>query len=42
MTDNPIGLLKDEMESDEVSHRVNAIHRTKIIASLIGFDGIKS
>ena len=42
MSDNPIELLKEEMESDEVYLRVNAIHRTKIIASLIGFDGIKS
>ena len=42
MSDNPIDLLKEEMDSDEISLRVNAIHRTKIIASIIGFDGIKN
>lgn len=43
MTDiHPIELLKEEMESDEIGIRVNAIHRTKIIASVIGFDGIKN
>ena len=39
---NPVELLKEEMESDEISIRVNAIHRTKIIASVIGFEGIKN
>ena len=42
MSESPMDLLKEEMESDEISLRVNAIHRTKIIAALIGFDGIKS
>ena len=32
MSDNPIDLLKEEMDSDEIYLRVNAIHRTKIIA----------
>ena len=42
MNDNPMDILKEEMDSDEISLRVNAIHRTKVIASLIGFDGIKT
>lgn len=42
MADTPIELLKEEMESDEIYQKVNAIHRTKIIASIIGFDGIKN
>ena len=42
MADNPMDLLKEEMESDEIYQRVNAIHRTKIISSIIGFDGIKN
>ena len=42
MSESPIELLKEEMESDEIYLRVNAIHRTKVIASLIGFDGIKN
>ena len=32
MSDSPLELLKEEMESDEIYLRVNAIHRTKIIA----------
>lgn len=42
MSESPLELLKEEMESDEISLRVNAIHRAKVIASLIGFDGIKN
>ena len=29
MSESPIELLKEEMESDEIYLRVNAIHRTK-------------
>lgn len=37
MTDvNPFDLLREEMESDETHLRVNAIHRLKIVATLIG------
>jgi len=34
MTDsgNPIDLLKEEMENDELFLRVNAIHKIKIVA----------
>ncbi|EGR34046.1 protein phosphatase 2 regulatory subunit A, alpha isoform, putative [Ichthyophthirius multifiliis] len=39
---NPFELLKEEMESDEISVRVNAIHRLKIVATLMGADQIKS
>jgi len=43
MTDgNPMDLLKEEMENDEIAVRVNAIHRIKIICTLIGQDGIKN
>jgi len=33
---NPLDLLREEMESDEIQYRVNAIHRIKIVAELIG------
>ena len=33
---NPMELLKEEMESDEIYLRVNAIHRVKIVAEVIG------
>lgn len=39
MTDlNPFDLLREEMESDETHLRVNAIHRLKIVATLMGSD----
>ena len=41
-TVNPFDLLKEEMESDEIAVRINAIHRMKIIATLLGTDGIKT
>lgn len=37
MTDiNPFDLLREEMESDETHLRVNAIHRLKTVATLMG------
>ncbi len=39
---NPIDLLKEEMENDETHLRVNAIHRIKIIASIITTEQIKN
>lgn len=33
---NPFDLLREEMESDEIYLRVNAVHRLKIVATLIG------
>ena len=39
---NPFELLKEEMESDELFLRVNAIHRIKIVCEVIGTDQIKS
>jgi serine/threonine-protein phosphatase 2A regulatory subunit A len=39
---NPIDVLKEEMDNEEVSMRVNAIHRLRIVATLIGSDKIKS
>jgi len=39
---NAFDLLREEMESDETHLRVNAIHRLKIVATLLGTEGIKS
>lgn len=39
---NPFEVLKEDMESEETYHRVNAIHRLKIIATLLGVDKIKT
>lgn len=33
---NPFDLLREEMESDETHLRVNAIHRLKIVGTLLG------
>jgi serine/threonine-protein phosphatase 2A regulatory subunit A len=38
----PFDLLKEEMESDEIFIRVNAIHRLKVVATLMGPELIKS
>ena len=44
MTDNlnPFALLKEEMENDEISTRVNAIHRLRTIVTCLGVDSFKS
>lgn len=34
--------LKEELESDELYLRVNAIHRMSIVATILGIDGIKN
>ena len=39
---NPMELLKEEMENDETYVRVNAIHRIKVISTILGTEGIKS
>jgi len=39
---NPFDVLKEEMENEEVYFRVNAIHRIRIIATLLPNDKIKS
>ena len=39
---NPMELLKEDMESEEVAVRVNAMHRVRVIATLLGVDGIKN
>ena len=39
---NPMELLKDEMEHDEISNRINTIHRLRVVASLLTTDQIKT
>ena len=39
---NPLDLLKEEMENDEIYLRVNAIHRLKTVATLISSEMIKN
>jgi len=38
---NPMELLKDEMDHDEIINRINAIHRLRVVASLLTADQIK-
>lgn len=35
-------ILKEEMENDDVSVRVNAIHKIPIVTTLMGFEPIKN
>lgn len=39
---NPINLLKEDMESDEIAIRVNALHRLKIVATIVPQEEIKN
>jgi serine/threonine-protein phosphatase 2A regulatory subunit A len=34
--DRPLEFLKEEMESDQLAVRVNAVHRSLVVAALIG------
>jgi hypothetical protein len=39
---NPLDVLREEMENEEISNRVNAVHRIRIVSSLLAADKIKS
>lgn len=39
--DKPLDFLKEEMESDQIAVRVNAMSRTPIIAALIGNSAVE-
>lgn len=39
---NPMDLLKEEMDNDDIAIRVNAIHRIKIICTILGPENTKS
>lgn len=39
---NPIDVLREEMESEEIYLRVNAVHRIRVVTSLLPTDKIKS
>lgn len=41
MVDKPMEFLKEEMESDQIAIRVNAISRSAIIGALIGEKAIE-
>lgn len=38
---NPLDFLKEEMQSDQLQDRVNAIYRTVTVATVMGTDKIK-
>ncbi len=39
---NPLDTLKEEMDNEEIFLRVNAIHRIRVVATLLPNDKIKS
>lgn len=39
---NALDVLKEELETDEVAPKVNAIHKIRIVATLMGPDGIRN
>lgn len=36
MSENPFDVFKEEMDNEEVYLRVNAMHRVRIVATLLG------
>ncbi|CAK61709.1 unnamed protein product (macronuclear) [Paramecium tetraurelia] len=42
MSENPFEVLKEDMENEEVYLKVNAMHRVRVVATLLGSDKIKS
>ena len=42
MESNPLDFLKEEMNSDQLSDRVNAIYRTVTVATIMGPEKIKN
>lgn len=39
---NPLDVLREEMENEEISLRVNAVHRMRVVATLLPADKLKS
>lgn len=39
---SPMDLLKEEMQSNQMSVRINAIHRVSLVATVIGDAGVKN
>ena len=39
---NPMDVLKEDLDTDEVAAKVNAIHKLRIVASILGVDGIRN
>lgn len=42
MAENPLDVFREDMENEEVYLRVNAMHRVRVVATLLGSDKIKS
>ena len=39
---NPMDVLKEDLDTDEVASKVNAIHKVRVVASILGVEGIKN
>ena len=37
---SPMDLFKEEMENDQIHLRINAVHRVKLIATVLGEEGV--
>lgn len=35
-------VLKEDLDTDEVAAKVNAVHKVRIVASIMGVEGIKT
>jgi serine/threonine-protein phosphatase 2A regulatory subunit A len=36
MSENPFDIFKEDMENEEVHLKVNAMHRVRVVATLLG------
>lgn len=39
---NPLDVLKEELDTDEVTAKINAMHKLRIVATVMGPDGIRN
>ena len=39
---NPLDVLKEELDTDDVAQKINAVHRIRIVGTIMGPEGIRS
>lgn len=39
---NPLEVLKEELDTDDVAQKINAVHRLRIVGTIMGPEGIRN
>jgi hypothetical protein len=39
---NPLDVLKEELDTDDVAQKINAVHRLRIVGTIMGAEGIRN